>query len=166
MNRVIRRRSHSAPSRRDDAPGPAHGNAGPHPRARECCGVSPPPTRFSATTRETVIIAPRFNGLPGSGNGYVWAAFAGARDRRPAQASLRAPPPLGETQLTLTADGAHAALYHGEALIAEASAAPSFTLTAPPAEHRRSKPPPHAMAATPIIAIPPASSAASPATTV
>lgn len=79
--------------------------------------------------RETIIIAPRFNGPPGSGNGgYVCGLLAKTIDG-PSTVTLRAPPPLG-APLTLRSDGAHATLHHRDALLAEAHSAP-FDLTPP-----------------------------------
>ncbi|MBX9745350.1 MAG: hypothetical protein K2X34_00515 [Hyphomonadaceae bacterium] len=79
---------------------------------------------------ETVTIASRFNGPPGSGNGgYVCGLLACGIDG-PAEALLRVPPPL-ETALTLTSDGAHATLHDGETLIGEARALPAFALAVP-----------------------------------
>jgi hypothetical protein len=81
---------------------------------------------------QTIVIAPRFNGPPGSGNGgYVCGLMAKLIDG-PSEATLRMPPPL-ETPLTLTrgANGA-VSLRDGETLIGEAQPA-AFTLAAPPA---------------------------------
>lgn len=81
---------------------------------------------------QTVTIAPRFNGPPGSGNGgYVCGLMANLIDG-PSEAMLRAPPPL-ETPLTLTHhDNGAVSLHHGDALIGEAKPI-AFDLTAPAA---------------------------------
>lgn len=79
-----------------------------------------------------VTIAPRFNGPPGSGNGgYVCGLMAREIDG-PAEATLRAPPPLATPlRLTRETDGS-VHLYDGERLLGEAHAT-SFDLQPPPA---------------------------------
>ena len=63
-----------------------------------------------------MIIDPRFNGPPGSGNGGVTCGLlAGAVDLDLAEVTLRIPPPLG-TELRLDNNG----LYDGAQLVAEA----------------------------------------------
>lgn len=80
---------------------------------------------------QTLTIAPRFNGPSGSGNGgYVCGLLARGVDG-PAEATLRAPPPLAKA-LTLTSDGAYAALHDGETLLGEAKRV-AFDLAPPPA---------------------------------
>ncbi len=86
----------------------------------------------SLMKQETLTIATRFNGPPGSGNGgYVCGLLARGIDG-PSEATLRMPPPLERT-LTLTSDGATAALHDGDTLIGDANAAPLFALEPPPA---------------------------------
>lgn len=89
--------------------------------------------------RETITIAPRFNGPPGSGNGGYVCGLLAKHINGASTVTLRAPPPLA-TPLTLTSDGVRAALHHGDTLVAEAEAAPfALTAAAPPtlteAEH-------------------------------
>jgi hypothetical protein len=64
-----------------------------------------------------IIIDPRFNGPPGSGNGgYSAGLFASALDPgRPVTVTLRLPPPL-DTPLTLSAEGV---VRDGDRVIAE-----------------------------------------------
>jgi len=80
---------------------------------------------------ETITIAARFNGPPGSGNGgYVCGRMA--RHIPGASAvTLRAPPPL-DAPLRLTSVDGRIELRDGETLVADAQAA-SLTLEAPPA---------------------------------
>lgn len=80
---------------------------------------------------ETVTIAARFNGPPGSGNGGYTCGLLAKQIAGPSEISLRAPPPL-DTPLTLEADGARARLLHNGALIGEARAA-SLDFRPPPA---------------------------------
>lgn len=81
---------------------------------------------------ETLTIAARFNGPPGSGNGgYVCGLLARGIDG-PSEATLRVPPPL-ERPLTLSGDGVSATLHDGDTLIGEAKAAPHFALRPPAA---------------------------------
>jgi hypothetical protein len=82
-------------------------------------------------TAKHITIAPRFNGPANSGNGgYVCGLLAREIDG-PAEAVLRAPPPLAKA-LTLTheAEGV-VALYDGDALLGEARPV-TFDLEAPP----------------------------------
>lgn len=80
---------------------------------------------------QTITIAARFNGPPGSGNGgYVCGLMANLIDG-PSEATLRAPPPL-EKPLTVQAAAGGVALYDGETLIGEAKPTP-FDLAAPSA---------------------------------
>lgn len=81
---------------------------------------------------QTIIIARRFNGPPGSGNGgYVCGLMAKLIDG-PSEASLRAPPPL-EKPLTLSKDETGVvSLHDGDMLLGEAKPI-AFDLTAPPA---------------------------------
>jgi hypothetical protein len=67
-----------------------------------------------------MIIAARYNGPPGSGNGgYAAGLLATSLDYTPAEVTLRRPPPL-DTALTLARDGDQARLLDGDLLIAEA----------------------------------------------
>jgi len=81
--------------------------------------------------QRTVVIAKRFNGPPGSGNGgYVCGLMANLIDG-PSEATLRSPPPL-ETPLTLSRDEDGAVtLRDGDALVGEARPLAHFDLTAP-----------------------------------
>ncbi|GAA2631119.1 hypothetical protein GCM10010399_73950 [Dactylosporangium fulvum] len=66
-----------------------------------------------------MIIAARYNGPPGSGNGgYSAGLLASALGAGPAEVTLRRPPPL-EVRLTLARDGDTVRALDGEALIAE-----------------------------------------------
>jgi hypothetical protein len=70
-----------------------------------------------------MIIAARFNGPPGSGNGgYSSGVFAGALGSAVASVTLRQPPPL-DVPLTVRPAGAGIAIYDGESLVAEVSPA-------------------------------------------
>lgn len=80
---------------------------------------------------ETVTIAPRFNGPPGSGNGGYVCGLLAARIDGPSEATLRVPPPL-ETPLTLKRESHGVALYDGEVLVGEAKPA-MFDLAPAPA---------------------------------
>jgi len=80
--------------------------------------------------RETVTIAPRFNGPPTSGNGGYVCGLLASTISGPSEATLRAPPPLGKA-LTLSSDGVNATLHDGDVLLGEAKAAPGFALEAP-----------------------------------
>lgn len=81
-------------------------------------------------TGTSIVIARRFNGPPGSGNGgYVCGLMAREIDG-PAEVTLRAPPPL-ETPLALVRDRDRLRLLHEETLIAEAR--PAALDLAPPA---------------------------------
>jgi len=81
---------------------------------------------------QTVTIARRFNGPPGSGNGGYVCGLMAKEITGASEAALRAPPPL-EAPLTLTRDEANIVrLHHGETLIGEAKPI-AFTLEAPPA---------------------------------
>lgn len=89
---------------------------------------------IGAMPSKTLVIAPRFNGPPASGNGgYVCGLLAREIDG-PSEATLRAPPPLN-TALTLERDGDIVRLLHENATIAEARPA-SLDLVAPPAPTR------------------------------
>ncbi len=81
---------------------------------------------------ESITVARRFNGPPGSGNGGYVAGLLGNRIDGPAEVTLRAPIPL-ETSMTLVGDGRTLALRDGEVLIADAVAKPlSLDVPAPP----------------------------------
>ena len=82
-------------------------------------------------TRETVTIAPRFNGPPGSGNGGYVCGLMAKRIAGVSVASLRTPPPL-DTPLTLTTSGEGVTLHDGETLLGEARPA-TLEWRAPPA---------------------------------
>ena len=83
-------------------------------------------------TAKTIIVAPRFNGPPGSGNGGYVCGLMAREIEGPSEATLRAPPPLGK-DLTLSreADGG-VRLYDGEALLGEAKPT-ALALDPPPA---------------------------------
>lgn len=82
-------------------------------------------------TAKHITIAPRFNGPANSGNGGYVCGLMAREIEGPAEAMLRAPPPLAKA-LTLTheADGV-VALYDGDALLGEARPV-AFDLEAPP----------------------------------
>jgi hypothetical protein len=81
-------------------------------------------------TSETITIAARFNGPPGSGNGGYVCGLMAARIAGASEAALRAPPPLGKPlRLTTTPDGV--TLHDGDTLIGEARPA-ALDLTPPP----------------------------------
>ena len=82
-------------------------------------------------TRDTVSIAPRFNGPPGSGNGGYVCGLMAQRIDGVSEAVLRAPPPL-EKALTLAVTAEGVTLADGDALIGEARPA-TLALTPPPA---------------------------------
>jgi hypothetical protein len=73
---------------------------------------------------ESIVIAPRFCGPPGSGNGgYVCGRLAAYLDG-PVTVTLRRPPPLG-TPMAVERDGQGSVrIHHGHTLIAEAIPAP------------------------------------------
>ncbi len=81
--------------------------------------------------RETVTIAPRFNGPPGSGNGGYVCGLMASRIDGASEATLRAPPPLG-VPLTLAAAGDGVVLRHGDTLVGEARRA-QLDVAPPPA---------------------------------
>lgn len=84
---------------------------------------------------EPIIIAARFNGPSGSGNGgYVCGLLAREIDGA-SKTSLRVPPPL-EKPLTLRRENGGAQLYDGETLVGEAAPI-VFDLAAPPAPSLR-----------------------------
>lgn len=88
-------------------------------------------TRCLDMKTETLIIDPRFNGPPTSGNGgYVCGLLARGIDG-PAEVSLRAPPPLAKP-LKLTREPDRTALFDGETLLGEAKST-ALDLTSPPA---------------------------------
>ncbi len=76
------------------------------------------------TTPDSLVIAPRFRGPPGSGNGgYVCGRIAAYADG-PVTVTLRRPPPLA-TPLAVERDGEGSVrIHHGRALIAEADCSP------------------------------------------
>ncbi len=74
-------------------------------------------------TAKTIIIAPRFNGPPGSGNGGYVCGLMAREIAGPSEATLRAPPPLGkDLSLSREADGG-VRLHDGEMLLGEAKPA-------------------------------------------
>jgi hypothetical protein len=85
-------------------------------------------------TSNTITIASRFNGPPGSGNGGYVCGLLAREIEGPSEATLRAPPPL-ETPLTLERHDGSVRLMHGETVIAEARPA-TLDLVAPPAPTR------------------------------
>ncbi len=81
---------------------------------------------------DTLTVARRFNGPPGSGNGGYVAGLLGGRFAGPAEVTLRAPIPL-EKPLVMVKDGSVLALRDGETLVADAVAKPlSLEVPAPP----------------------------------
>ena len=80
---------------------------------------------------ETVTIAPRFNGPPGSGNGGYVCGLMASRIAGVSEAVLRVPPPL-EVRLTLAPAADGVALHHGDTLIGEARPA-QLDVAPPPA---------------------------------
>jgi hypothetical protein len=79
---------------------------------------------------QVIVVAERFHGPPGSGNGgYVCGRLA-AYVEGPVEVTLRLPPPLG-VPLTVDRDGDTTTATDGERVIAEARPA-EVTLTAPP----------------------------------
>jgi hypothetical protein len=80
----------------------------------------------------TLVIAGRFNGPPGSGNGgYVCGLLAKETNSQTCVVSLRAPPPL-DTPLSVWRDGEIVRLSQGDAVVAEGRPA-TLELAAPPA---------------------------------
>ncbi len=67
---------------------------------------------------ETIVIDPRFNGPPDSGNGGYVCGLVAARIGAAAEVTLRRPVPLGEP-LEIEAAGEGVTLRQGDALIAE-----------------------------------------------
>ncbi|HRP11570.1 MAG TPA: hypothetical protein PLK37_11080 [Terricaulis sp.] len=80
---------------------------------------------------QLVIIDPRFNGPPGSGNGGYVCGLLAREIRGASEITLRAPPPLGKPLRLSQANGA-VILADGEILLAEARPA-TLALEAPPA---------------------------------
>ena len=68
---------------------------------------------------ETVVIAERFHGPPGSANGGYACAMAARWIEGPAEVTLRVPPPLGR-ELTVSRADELVSLLDGETLVAEA----------------------------------------------
>ncbi|MDG6109974.1 hypothetical protein Daura_14540 [Dactylosporangium aurantiacum] len=83
-----------------------------------------------------MIIAARFNGPPGSGNGGYTAGLVAAHLTGPVEVTLRRPPPL-DTPLTVTAGqdatGGTVQVHDGEALVASARTDPGEPPEAVPA---------------------------------
>ena len=81
------------------------------------------------THPETIEIAARYNGPPGSANGgYAAGTFAALVDG-PAEVNLRAPPPL-DTPIRVEATAPGFEFFHGDTLVA--TSAPSGFLPPPP----------------------------------
>lgn len=84
-------------------------------------------------TSEQIIIPPRFNGPPGSGNGGYVCGLMAKRIEGPSEALLRVPPPI-DTALTLMREASGAvSLRDGDTLVGEARPLAGFDLVAPPA---------------------------------
>lgn len=79
----------------------------------------------------SLIIASRFNGPSGSGNGGYTCGLLAKEIDGPSQGTLRLPPPM-EKPLQLHREDGGAKLYDGETLIGEAKPV-AFDLTPPPA---------------------------------
>jgi hypothetical protein len=74
----------------------------------------------------TVVIAGRFNGPDGTGNGgYTAGLLAAQAGAKPggtaAMVTLRVPPPLGTPLATVSDDAGLVQVWHGETLVAEAA---------------------------------------------
>lgn len=82
-------------------------------------------------TTQTVTIAPRFNGPPGSGNGGYVCGLMARHIAGASEASLRAPPPLNAPLQIVRVDE-RIELRDGDTLLGEARPA-TLTLEAPPA---------------------------------
>jgi hypothetical protein len=76
----------------------------------------------AGTTTTGLVIAPRFCGPPGIGNGGYVSGMVAAYLEGPAEVTLRRPASLG-TPLTVDRDAAGVRVLDGDALIAEAKAA-------------------------------------------
>jgi hypothetical protein len=73
---------------------------------------------------ESLVIASRFCGPPGSGNGgYVCGRIAGYVDG-PVTVTLRRPPPLATPMAVERGGGSSVRIHHGRTLIAEATSSP------------------------------------------
>ncbi len=73
---------------------------------------------------EQVLIPKRFNGPPSTGHGGYSCAMAAQFLEGPAEATLRAPPPL-DTPLAVERDGEEVRLLEGPTMVAGARSAPS-----------------------------------------
>ena len=78
-----------------------------------------------------LVIDPRFNGPPDSGNGGYTCGLLGRSLDGPARVTLRSPPPLG-VPLDVARDGDRARLLDGDTLIAEAEPAERNPAAEPP----------------------------------
>ena len=73
---------------------------------------------------DSLVIAPRFCGPPGSGNGgYVCGRIAAYVDG-PVTVTLRRPPPLATPMSVGRDDESSVRIHHGRTLIAEAASSP------------------------------------------
>ncbi len=80
-----------------------------------------------------VVIAPRFNGPPGSANGGYACGLVAAAIGSEAQVSLRLPPPLGVPLARRRGDDGAVRLLDGEAVVAEGRPGrPAGDVPAPP----------------------------------
>ena len=70
-----------------------------------------------------IVVAPRFNGPPGSGNGGYTAGLVARRAGGPAEVTLRRPPPLGRPLAVAALDDGRIEVRDGEELVAEAAPA-------------------------------------------
>ncbi|MGI9556924.1 MAG: hypothetical protein ACR2N5_03180 [Solirubrobacterales bacterium] len=84
-----------------------------------------------APDAHSVVIEPRFNGPPESGNGgYVCGTVANLLGPGPAEVALRVPPPLGRNLEARVSDG-KASLHDGDTLVAEGRSLDSLDLEVP-----------------------------------
>lgn len=67
----------------------------------------------------SLVIDPRFNGPPDSGNGGYTCGLLAREIDGPAEVSLRRPPPLG-VEMRVEGDGARLLLLEGDAVVADA----------------------------------------------
>jgi hypothetical protein len=66
-----------------------------------------------------IVIDPRFNGPPGSGNGGYTCGLVARHAGEPVEVTLRLPPPLGRPLAVTVGDG-RTVVHDGDALVAEA----------------------------------------------
>ena len=76
----------------------------------------------SAPVADSLVIPARFNGPPDSGHGGYSAGLVGTLVEGPAEAALRAPPPL-ETPLAVEREGERVGALHDGAVVLEAGPA-------------------------------------------